>query len=92
MLHTKGEKRGAARIARNQDEYNWIFEVSSHPDTEPLSIPKIGEVVAVDVMMDTLFNARIKCGVYISIKEKVLGAKWHSLTSEEHAKVKAKYS
>jgi hypothetical protein len=59
-----------------EDEYNWILDEPDQPTIEPIVIPKIGEVVAVDVMMDTIINARMAYGTYFALKEKVLGKNW----------------
>lgn len=56
-----------------EDEYNWILDEPKQPDVEPIVIPKKGEVVALDVMMDTIINARIPYGTYFALKAKVLG-------------------
>jgi hypothetical protein len=75
-----------------EDDYNWIFDEPSHSEIEPLLVPKIGDVVAVDVMMDTLVNARMTFGAYQTLKDQVLGAKWHSLGPDDQDRVKKNYS
>lgn len=56
-----------------EDECNWLLEDPNQPAAEPIVLPKLGELLAIDVMMDTLVNARTNTRVYLSLKEKVLG-------------------
>jgi hypothetical protein len=74
-----------------EDDWNWILDEPNHPEIEPITVPKIGETVAVDVMMDTLMNAKIGFGTYQSLKEKVLAPNWHSLSPEAQAEIRKKY-
>jgi len=52
------------------------LETQQHRIRAAPVIPKTGEVVAVDVMMDTIINARMAYGTYFALKEKVLGKNW----------------
>ena len=45
-------------------------------DSEPIILPKIGDLVAIDVMMQTLIDAKLNLGAYFALKERVLGKNW----------------
>jgi len=66
-----------------EDDYNWIFDDPHDSKAEPIPVPKIGDVLAVDVMMDTLLKAKLSFGAYLALKEKVLGTDWHLLPDAE---------
>ena len=49
-----------------EDEYNWVLsETKNHSgvalagEVEPIILPKLGDLLALDVMMDTLIKARM---------------------------------
>ena len=63
-----------------EDEYNWVLSdtkehlgVAKESDKEPIILPKLGEVLAVDVMMDTVIKASLDLHTYFQLKAKVLG-------------------
>ena len=67
-----------------EDEYNWVLsdakdhigmQDSAAEVSEPIILPKIGELVAVDVMMDTLVAAKLDLQKYFVLKDRVLGSK-----------------
>jgi hypothetical protein len=59
-----------------EDEYNWSLTDKSQENSEPIIVPKIGELVALDVMMQTLIDAKLNLSTYFALKEKVLGKNW----------------
>jgi hypothetical protein len=49
-----------------EDEYNWVMSetkghlgVAGPEEKEPLILPKLGDLLALDVMMDTLIKAKL---------------------------------
>lgn len=62
-----------------EDEYNWAMmdrkETSggAKEEREPLILPKRGELLALDIQMDTLIKAKLDLHTYFSIKARVLG-------------------
>ena len=63
-----------------QDEHNWVLsDQEDHlgkpkdDEKEPLILTKHGDVLAVDVMMDTLIKAKLDYHTYFALKAKVLG-------------------
>ena len=56
-----------------EDDYNWVLGDPERPKSEPIILPKLGDLVAVDVMMQTLIDAKLHLGAYFALKEKVLG-------------------
>jgi hypothetical protein len=60
----------------SEDEYNWMVEKANSGASEPLIIPKVGALVAVDVMMQVLIDAKLPLGTYLGLKEQVLGKNW----------------
>lgn len=64
-----------------EDEYNWVLsdapdhiEALRQPDSkDPLILPKLGDLLAVDVMMDTLIKAKLDYHTYFALKARVLG-------------------
>lgn len=66
-----------------EDDYNWIFDDPQDAKSEPLTLPKVGDVLAVDVMMDTLLKLRMNFGAYLALKGKVLGKDWHFLNEAQ---------
>jgi hypothetical protein len=58
------ELRGYKLI--DEDEWNWAF---AKDDGVPITIPKDGEYVAVDVMMDTLHKTGTDLGTYFTLRD-----------------------
>lgn len=58
----------------DEDEYNWVLADSEN--SVPITLPKMGELVAVDVMMQTLIDAKLNLSDYFRLKEQVLGKNW----------------
>ncbi len=63
-----------------EDEYNWVLSetkdhlgVAEAGEKEPIILPKLGDLLAVDVMMDTLIKAKLDLHTYFSLKSNVLG-------------------
>jgi hypothetical protein len=63
-----------------EDEYNWVLSetkqhlgVATPEEKEPIILPKLGDLLALDVMMDTLIKAKLDLHTYIALKAKVLG-------------------
>jgi hypothetical protein len=59
-----------------EDDYNWSLTDKTQEKSEPIIVPKIGELVALDVMMQTLIDAKLNLSTYFILKEKVLGKNW----------------
>lgn len=59
-----------------EDEYNWSLADRAQEKSEPIIVPKIGDLVALDVMMQTLIDAKLNLSTYFALKEKVLGKDW----------------
>jgi hypothetical protein len=66
-----------------EDDYNWLFDDPQNAEMEPIVIPKIGDVVEVDVMMDSVMKTKMGLGAYMALKEKVLGKDWFFLNPEQ---------
>ena len=60
----------------HEDEYNWMLVSNSQPDAEPIVLPKIGDLVAVDVMMQSFISSKMGLAKYFELKKKVLGDNW----------------
>jgi hypothetical protein len=73
-LKTILEMYGFVVIA--EDGFNWVLEDPKQADSEPIVIPKIGELVAVEVMMQALIDSKLPFSAYLALKEKVLGKDW----------------
>jgi hypothetical protein len=63
-----------------EDEYNWVMSktkdhlgVAEVDEKEPIILPKRGELLALDVMMTTLINAKLDLHTYFALKAKVTG-------------------
>jgi hypothetical protein len=56
-----------------EDEYNWLVEDLEHTDFEPVVIPKLGDHVAVDVLMQAILGSKMGLNTYFVLKAKVLG-------------------
>lgn len=64
-----------------EDEYNWVLSetkdhlgVATEGEKEPIILPKCGDLLALDVMMDTVFvKARLDLHSYFALKATVLG-------------------
>jgi hypothetical protein len=59
-----------------EDEFNWIISDPNPRDSEPIIVPKIGELVSVEVMMQALIDSKLPFSAYLQLKEKVLGKDW----------------
>jgi hypothetical protein len=63
-----------------EDEYNWVLsETKDHlgiaeaGEKEPLILPKRGDLLALDIMMDTLIKAKMDLHTYFALKARVTG-------------------
>jgi hypothetical protein len=63
-----------------EDEYNWILSetkdhlgVAQEGEKEPIILPKLGDLLALDVMMQTVIQARLDLHAYSLLKAKVMG-------------------
>ncbi len=63
-----------------EDEYNWVLSetkdhvgVATAGEKEPIILPKLGDLLALDVMMDTLIKSRMDYHTYFALKALVLG-------------------
>ncbi len=64
-----------------EDDYNWVLsDTEDHlgiaggvAAKEPLILPKLGDLLALDVMMDTLIKAKLGYHTYFALKSRVLG-------------------
>ncbi|SRR5258708_39193942 len=61
-----------------EDDFNWVLSESKNEISEPIIIPKAGDLVAIDIMMQTFIDAKMNLQTYFMLKEKVLGKNWHS--------------
>jgi hypothetical protein len=59
-----------------EDEFNWVLGDPAQLESEPVIIPRIGDLLAVDVMMQALIDSKIPFGLYLTLKAKVLGDDW----------------
>jgi hypothetical protein len=59
-----------------EDEFHWAFADPKTPHSEPMIIPKMGERVAVDIMMQTFIDGRMNLRTYFEFKDQVLGKDW----------------
>ena len=59
-----------------EDQYNWSLTDTTQDKSEPIIVPKIGDLVALDAMMQTLIDAKLNLSTYFILKEKVLGKNW----------------
>jgi len=59
-----------------EDQFNWLLEDPSQKDAEPIPLPKLGELVAVEIMMQAVLGSKMGLPTYFILKEKVLGPKW----------------
>jgi hypothetical protein len=59
-----------------EDDFNWVLVDPKQTDSEPVVIPKIGDLVAVEVMMQALIDSKLPFSAYLGLKEKVLGKDW----------------
>lgn len=51
-----------------EDPFNWVL-VKSIEDELPILLPKLGKLVALDVMMDALHKAQMNNGRYFELRE-----------------------
>jgi hypothetical protein len=63
-----------------EDEYNWVLSetkdhlgVATATEKEPIILPKRGDLLALDVMMDTLIKSQMDLHTYFALKSRVLG-------------------
>lgn len=63
-----------------EDDYNWVMSetkehlgVAESGEKEPILLPKLGDLLALDVMMSTVINAKLDLHTYFALKAKVLG-------------------
>jgi hypothetical protein len=68
------ELRGFEVIA--DDDFNWAMADPKLPASEPMIIPKTGDRVAVDIMMQTFIDGRMNLREYFELKDQVLGKDW----------------
>jgi hypothetical protein len=68
------ELRGYKVVA--EDQLNWVLEPTKYESgvtQEPVTLPKRGALLAVDIMMDTLIKTKTDLQMYFRLKEQVLG-------------------
>ena len=53
-----------------EDKHNWLLAKFDHD--VPIILPKRGQLVAVDVMMNTLASANLPPGAYFPLRDKAL--------------------
>lgn len=55
-------------VVVNEDDMNWALARS---DTdEPIILPKLGELVAVEVLMDTVFKSGLGLKAYLALRKR----------------------
>lgn len=47
--------------------------MSQNDHDEPVILPKDGELVAVDVMMNTLISTKLHLGAFFALKHQIMG-------------------
>lgn len=56
----------------SEDDYNWLLTDPSQPNSEPIVLPKMGELVAIDVMMQALIDAKMGYATYFALRDRVI--------------------
>src|SRR5437660_5072491 len=56
----------------SEDDYNWLLADPSQPNNEPIVLPKMGELVAIDVMMQALIDAKMGYATYFALRDRVI--------------------
>ena len=59
-----------------EDDFNWVLADSTQTESEPIIIPRLGELVAVEVMMQALIDSKLPFSTYLALKAQVLGDDW----------------
>jgi len=57
------------------DNLNWVMEPSKYESgilQEPITLPKRGALLSVDIMMDTLIKTKTDLHMYFALKDKAL--------------------
>ncbi len=78
------ELRGFEVVADN--EFNWAMADPKLPSSEPMIIPKTGNRVAVDIMMQTFIDGRMNLREYFELRDQVLGKDWINQQDKPDAK------
>jgi len=56
----------------SEDEFNWLLADPGQPSSEPIALPKMGELVAIDIMMQALIDAKMGYATYFALRDKVI--------------------
>jgi hypothetical protein len=67
------ELRGYKVVA--EDQFNWVMEPSKYEAGSlqvPVTLPKRGALLSVDIMMDTIIKTKTDLHMYFTLKEKAL--------------------
>ena len=56
----------------SEDEYNWLLADPGQSTCEPIVLPKMGELVAIDVMMQVLIDAKMGYATYFALRDRVI--------------------
>lgn len=56
----------------SEDDYNWLMADPNQPGVEPIVLPKMGELVAIDVMMQALIDAKMGYATYFALRDRVI--------------------
>ena len=60
-----------------EDGYNWVMEekTPTSPESAPVILPKVGDLLAVDVQMDIFIKTKMDLQTYAVLKQRVTGEK-----------------
>jgi hypothetical protein len=56
----------------SEDQFNWLLADPASPTSEPIVLPRMGELVAIDVMMQAIIDAKIGYATYFSLRDRVI--------------------
>lgn len=58
-----------------EDEFNWVLaeKKPTGDDIEPVILPKLGDLLALDVQMDILIKTKLDLHTYAVLKQRVTG-------------------
>jgi hypothetical protein len=59
-----------------EDQFNWVLSDSATSENVPIVVPKLGDLVSVDIMMQAFIDSKMPFNTYLALKEKVLGENW----------------
>jgi hypothetical protein len=62
-------------VVIGEDEFNWVLAEKNpaSEDSEPVVLPKLGDLLALDVQMDIMFKTKLDLHTYAVLKQRVTG-------------------